>query len=234
LPVPPPSNIELISRVPIFALLTPSQAETIAQAVVRRRFRRGALLLRQGERAGALFIIVTGRVRVVTADERGREVILAIRHAGDHIGEMSLIDNEPHSASVRAEVQTDTLELGAEAFTRCLRQSSSMAYALMAELVQRLRQANRKIESLAFMDVYGRVAHVLLEFASPDSEGAMVIRGRVSRQDIAKMVGASREMVSRVMTALEGRGFFEIRADGSTLIKDQSTLNRRPARVRSK
>ena len=80
-------------------------------------------------------------------------------HPGDHIGEMSLIDNEPHSATVRAEVQTDVLVLGRAEFARCLPENnSSMAYAVMRGLVQRLRQADRKIESLALMDVYGRVA----------------------------------------------------------------------------
>jgi CRP-like cAMP-binding protein len=98
-----------------------------------------------------------------------------------------------------------------------------MAYAIMKGLVQRLRQADRKIESLALLDVYGRVARARLEFAAPDREGLMTIRERISRQDIAKMVGASREMVSRVMKDLEDRGFIETRVDGSMLIKDRLT-----------
>ena len=134
---------------------------------------------------------------------------------------MSLIDNEPHSATVRAEVQTDVLILGRLEFARCLPENSSMAYAVMKGLVQRLRHADRKIESLALMDVYGRVARALLEFAVEDAEGNAVIRDKVSRQDLAKMVGASREMVSRVMKDLEVRGFIEIRSDGSTVVKDR-------------
>ena len=200
------SNLELIRRVPLFAFLTPSQADVVAQAVVKRRFRRGALVMRQGERSNTLFIILTGRVRVVAADQRGREVTLAIRQAGHHIGEMSLIDKEPHSATVRAEVQTDMLALGGAEFTHCLQASPSMAYALLRGLVQNLRQADRKIASFAFMDVCGRVARALLELAVTDSHGVMGVRERISRQDIARMVGASREMVSRVMTGLEDRG----------------------------
>ena len=92
-------------------------------------------------------------------------MILATLHPGDYIGEMSLIDDEPHSATVRAEVQTDMLTLGRDDFARCLPENSSMSYAIMKGLVQRLRQADRKIESLALMDVYGRVARSLLEFA---------------------------------------------------------------------
>ena len=217
------SNLELIRRVPLFALLTASQAEAVADAVIKQRFKRGEVIVEQGEKSNTLFIILTGRVRVVTSDKRGREVILATLQPGDYIGEMSLIDNEPHSATVRAEVQTDMLTLGRAEFARCLPENSSMAYAIMKGLVQRLRQADRKIESLALMDVYGRVARSLLEFALPDKDGLLTIRERISRQDIAKMVGASREMVSRVMKDLEDRGFIETRADGSMLIKDRLT-----------
>jgi CRP/FNR family transcriptional regulator, cyclic AMP receptor protein len=217
------SNLELIRRVPLFALLTANQAEAVADAVAKRRFKRGEIIVEQGEKSNTLFIILTGRVRVVTSDKRGREVILATLQPGDYIGEMSLIDNEPHSATVRAEVQTDMLALGRAEFARCLPENSSMAYAIMKGLVQRLRQADRKIESLALMDVYGRVARALLEFATPDKDGQPTIRERISRQDIAKMVGASREMVSRVMKDLEDRGFIETREDGSMLIKDRLT-----------
>lgn len=91
----------------------------------------------------------------------------------------------------------------------------------MRGLVQRLRHADRKIESLALMDVYGRVARALLEFASQDGMGNLKVRDKISRQDLAKMVGASREMVSRVMKDLEERGFVQSQEDGSVIIKDR-------------
>ncbi len=215
------SNLELIRRVPLFSMLTAVQAEAVSEAVVKCRFKRGDSIVDQGKKSNALSIILTGRARVVTTDQRGREVILATLRPGDYVGEMSLIDDEPHSATVRAEIQTDVLVLGRLEFARCLPENSTMAYAVMRGLVQRLRQADRKIESLALMDVYGRVARALLEFANPDAMGSMVIRDKVSRQDLAKMVGASREMVSRVMKDLEERGFVETRADGSMLIKER-------------
>ena len=215
------SNLELIRRVPLFAMLTASQAESVAQAVVKSRFKRGEPIVEQGKKSNSLAIMLTGKARVITTNSRGREVILATMQPGDYIGEMSLIDNEPHSATVRAEVQTDVLILGRLEFARCLPENSSMAYAVMRGLVQRLRHADRKIESLALMDVYGRVARALLEFAVVDAEGHAVIREKVSRQDLAKMVGASREMVSRVMKDLEVRGFIETRSDGSMVVKDR-------------
>jgi CRP/FNR family transcriptional regulator, cyclic AMP receptor protein len=219
------SNLELIRRVPLFSMLTEEQAASVADAVVKRRFKRGDSIVEQGMKTNALFIILTGRARVVTSDSRGREVILATLQPGDYIGEMSLIDNEPHSATVRAEIQTDVLVLGRQEFARCLPENTSMAYAVMKGLVQRLRQADRKIESLALMDVYGRVARVLLESAALTLDGQMLIREKISRQDIAKMVGASREMVSRVMKDLEERGFIEIQDNGAMVIKERlSTL----------
>lgn len=214
------SNLELIRRVPLFSMLTASQAESMADAIVKRRFKRGEAIVEQGKKSDALSIILTGRARVMSTDARGREVILATMNPGDYVGEMSLIDNEPHSATVRAEIQTDVLILGRLQFARCLPENSSMAYAVMKGLVHRLRHADRKIESLALMDVYGRVARALLESAEEDGEGNTVIRDKISRQDLAKMVGASREMVSRVMKDLEERGFIETRGDNSLLVKE--------------
>ena len=220
------SNLDLIRRVPLFAMLTDAQASGVSDAIVKRRYRRGENIVEQGKKSNALFIMLTGRARVISGDGRGREVILAILQPGDYIGEMSLIDNEPHSATVRAEVQTDVLMLGRTEFARCLPENSSMAYAVMRGLVQRLRQADRKIESLALMDVYGRVARALLEFATETGDGEMLIREKISRQDIAKMVGASREMVSRVMKDLEERAFIQTLPNGVTLLKERlNSLN---------
>ena len=214
------SNADLLRRVPLFALLTESQAQQIADAVIKRRFKRGDRIVEQGLKSNALYIILSGRARVLASDSRGREVILATLQPGDYIGEMSLIDNEPHSATVRAEVQTDVLMLGRSEFARCMPESSSMAYAVMRVLVRRLRHSVRNIESLALMDVYGRLARVLLENAQRDANGCLVIHDKISRLDLAKMVGASREMVTRVMKDLEQRGFVTVRLDGAMVVKE--------------
>jgi CRP-like cAMP-binding protein len=214
------SNLDLIRRVPLFSMLTNDQAQSIADGVVKRRLRRGEIIVEQGKKSNALFILLTGRARVLTSDARGREVILAVLQPGDYLGEMSLIDNEPHSATVRAEVQTDVLVLGRPEFSRCLPDSSSLSYAILRGLVARLRQADRQIESLALLDVYGRVARALLDMADTQGE-QKIIRTKVSRQDLAKVVGASREMVSRVMKDLEERGYIETLDTGSVVLKER-------------
>jgi CRP/FNR family cyclic AMP-dependent transcriptional regulator len=214
------SNLDLIRRVPLFSLLTGDQAQAIAEGVVKRRYRRAEVIVEQGTKSNALYILLTGRARVVTADSRGREVILAVLQPGDYLGEMSLIDNEPHSATVRAEVQCDVLVLGRSEFTRCLPENSSLSYAIMRGLVARLRAADRQIESLALLDVYGRVARALLDMSEEGAEYKL-IRNKVSRQDLAKVVGASREMVSRVMKDLEERGFIQTQENGAVHIMER-------------
>lgn len=210
------SNLDLIRRVSLFSTLTPEQGEALAATVSKKRFKRGEILVEQGKKTDALYIVLTGRTRVVMADNKGREVILATLASGDYVGEMSLIDDAPHSATVVADQQVDVLVLGRDSFLRCLGENLEMSHAVMRGLVQRLRKASENISSLALMGVYGRVAKVLLDSAEPDATGALVIRDKVSRQDVAKMVGASREMVSRVMKDFEEQGFVQL-LDGGAL-----------------
>lgn len=220
------SNLDLIRRVSLFAMLTPEQACSLAGAVSKRRYKRSESVVEQGKRSNALFIILTGRARVVITDKQGREVILATLRSGDCIGEMSIIDDETHSATVVTELQSDMLVLGREDFLRCMRENASIADAVMRGLVQRLRNATQKIGSLALMGVYGRVANVLLEAAVPNEQGERLTREKISRQDLAKMVGASREMVSRVMKHFEEQGFIQTRDNGVLCIIERRAAPR--------
>jgi CRP/FNR family transcriptional regulator, cyclic AMP receptor protein len=215
------SNLDLIRRVPLFAQLTPEQAQSLAGAVEKKRFKRSECLVAQGKHSNTLFIILSGRARVVINDNKGREVILATLRTGDCVGEMSIIDEEPHSATVLAESQTDVLVLGRDEFLRCLRENTSIAEAVMRGLVQRLRHSTQKIGSLALMGVYGRVANAL-----SNDQGERVTREKVSRQDLAKMVGASREMVSRVMKHFDEQGFIQTQDNGLLRVIERRTAPR--------
>ena len=221
------TNQDLLRRVPLFSMLSDEQLQALAASVAKRRVKRGERVVQQGEKSDALSIILSGRARVLMTDSgNGREVILATLQSGDYFGEMSLIDNDVHSASVEAEIQTDVLELGRAEFLRSLADSAPMAYGIMRGLVQRLRHADRKIGSLALMSVYGRVANVLLDTAKTVPAGDMVIRDKLSRQDIAKMVGASREMVSRVMKDFEEQGFVTPLDGGAMQVKERRSKPR--------
>jgi len=235
----------LIRHVPLFSQLTSEQVDLVAANVERRRFKKGQVIIEQGRKSDALFIVLTGRAHVAidqTSDllkfmhaglpakagkpvrphQPGelREVIVAMLRPGDHFGEMSMIDGNPHSATVRAEIATEVLILGRADFMRCLAENLAITHAVMKSLTQRLRQADAKIESLALVDVYGRVARTLLELAVIDpSTGEGRISERLSRQYLAKIVGASREMVSRVMKDLGNRGFITEHEDGTATLR---------------
>jgi len=222
------TNLDLLRRVPIFSALSAHQLAQLADAVTKRRAKRGELIVEQGKKSNALFVILSGRARVVMTDRRAREVIVAVLQVGDYVGEISLIDGKSHSASVQAEVQTDLLVLGQAEFNQCLAENRATANAVIKGLANRLRKADEKISALAFMDVYGRVAQVLVSFSRPmEGEGKrMLIQEKITRQDIAKMVGASREMVSRVMRDFEERGFIKTRANGSVELTERRSVPR--------
>lgn len=215
------SNLDLIRRVPLFEVLTPIQAQQVAAAVTKKRYKRGESVVDEGKTTDALYLMLSGRARVLMTDHKGNEVILAILRTGDYVGEMSLIDGAPHSATVMTEVQTDVLILGRADFLRCVGDNAAVALSLMRGLVQRLRHADRKIGSLALMGVYGRVATVLLEAAAHADNHEMLIRDKISRQDLAKMVGASREMVSRVMKEFEEQGFIQTLDNGVIRVNER-------------
>ena len=210
-------DLELLRRVPLFALLTEAQLRAIGEGMVRRRVRRGELLVEQTKRSDTLFILLTGQARVFIVGPRAREVTLAVLRPGDHVGEMSLIDDWPHSATVRAETACDVLQLGRAQFAQCLPSSTSLSYGILRSLVRRLRGANRQITTLALVDVYGRVARALLDMADV-VDGQKVIAQRVSRDKLSKIVGASREMTGRVLKSLERSGAVRTCDDGSLLL----------------
>lgn len=221
------SYVELLRRVPVFSALSQSQLDTISSMTVKKTFGRGTLVIRKGGTSNSLHILLSGRARVMVANSSGREVILSTLTLGDYVGEMSLIDNKPHSASVYCESSCDVLILEGGAFARCMAENSDMSQRILGGLVQRLRGAIRQIESLAFLDVYGRVAGALLEM-SQDIQGRRVIPGKVSRLRLAKVVGASRELVSRVMIDLENRSVIQTQEDGSVLLRKSGFQDREP------
>ena len=168
-----------------------------------------------GDQIDSLYIVISGRLKVMMGDAEGKEVILSLFGPGGFFGEMGLIDDSPRSASVVTIEPCELLAIAKGDFKKCLAENVEMSMAVMRGLVHRLREADRKIGSLALLDVYGRVARLLLDM-SEDVNGQKVVIRRLPKQDIAKMIGASREMVSRVMKDLQMGGYIEVR--GSTIV----------------
>jgi len=183
--------------------------------VTRRSVTRGTIIMAAGDPTDSLYIVLSGRLKVMMSDADGKEVILTLIGPGEFFGEMGLIDDSPRSASVVAIEPCELLAITRRDFKKCLAENFEMSMAVMRGLVRRLREADRKIGSLALLDVYGRVARLLLDM-SETVDGQKMVTKRLPKQDIAKMIGASREMVSRVMKDLQMGGFIEMR--GSTIV----------------
>ena len=205
----------LLRNVPLFAMLPESQLALLTSVVSRRSFPRGTTIIAAGDPTESLYVVISGRLKVMMSDDEGREVILSMLGPNEFFGEMGLIDDSPRSASVITLEPSELLTLSKRDFKKCVAENFEMAMTLMRGLVKRLREADRKIGSLALMDVYGRVARLLLEMAET-VEGEKIVTKKIAKQDIAKMIGASREMVSRVMKDLQLSGYIEVR--GNTMV----------------
>ena len=205
----------VLKSMPMFAAFGEDQLRMLMSMVSRRAAPRGTVVVTEGDRTDFLYVVISGRLKVMMGEANGKEVILGILGPGEFFGEMGLIDDGPRSASVVAIEPCELLLLTRRDFKRCMAESYETAMAVMRVLVRRLRAADRKIASLAMLDVYGRVARLLLDM-SEDVGGQRVVTKRLPKQDIAKMIGASREMVSMVMRDLELSGYFEVR--GSTIV----------------
>jgi CRP/FNR family cyclic AMP-dependent transcriptional regulator len=213
-------NKAFLRRVPLFSGLNEMQLETLAAGSARRSYPKGRTIVSEGEPSQSMYILLAGRAKVQRSDSEGKEVILAVLGSGEFFGEMSLIDDAPRSASVITLEPCEFMAVSKDAFKAMLQQSPEVAMNVMRGLVRRLREADKKIETLALLDVYGRVARVLLDF-SENVNGERIVKNKLPRQEIAKMIGASREMVSRVMKGLELDGYIVPLPEGRLVLREK-------------
>jgi CRP/FNR family cyclic AMP-dependent transcriptional regulator len=184
-----------------------------------RSFPKNTVFINEGDRGDSLFVIVSGRVKVYVSDTQGREMILDIHGPGQYVGEMAL-DGRPRSASVMTLEATTCALVTRETLKAAIVADADLAMSLIEELIDRARVATDTIKNLALMDVYGRVARLLLSLAR-ERDGKLVVPERLTQQDIADRVGASRDMISRIFKDLTTGGYV-------TVVDRQITLNRRP------
>ncbi|MGE8406672.1 MAG: cAMP-activated global transcriptional regulator CRP [Pseudomonas sp.] len=188
----------------------------------RRRFPAKCNILSAGDTAETLSFIVKGSVTILIEDDEGREMIIAYLNSGDFFGELGLFEpagKEQHrSAWVRAKTECEVAEISYEKFRELARHDQDILYALGSQMAQRLRNTTRKVGDLAFFDVTGRVARCLLELCKqPDAmthpDGMQI---KITRQEIGRIVGCSREMVGRVLKDLEERNLVNVK--GKTMV----------------
>jgi CRP/FNR family cyclic AMP-dependent transcriptional regulator len=195
---------------PLFARLSPEQLAEVVRHGTSRQFPRNAVIITEGDQSDSFYVIEEGRVKVYVSDEQGREFV--IRHLGtdDYFGELALIEDSPRTASVMTTEAAKLKVVSKAAFRECLERNPEISWQLLRAMAERMRTLTDTVRDLALLDVYGRVAHTLLKLAS-EHEGEQIIEPRLTHQEIANMVGASREMVSRIMKDLSTGGYVETR-----------------------
>jgi CRP/FNR family cyclic AMP-dependent transcriptional regulator len=204
--------------IPLFAGLSVADHGLLLQVAVRKTYPRHTLLVREGDLGDRFYLLRKGRAKVYLGDDHGREVILSILEPGDFFCEMAMIDDEPCSANVMSLEESEFVSIAKADFQQVMASSPDMARRLLKSLAQRLRESNQQIESLALKDVQARVEQALQGLAKPEGNDLVIPVG-ITHRDIAAMVGASREMVTRVFRELETSGVIRIDGRRITLVK---------------
>ena len=208
----------MLDQIPLFSDLDAAELELLSSKMVTRQYPRNTVVLNEGDQSDSLYIIRSGSVKVFLSNEEGREIILNVQRAGEYFGELALIDSGSRSASVMTQEKTALSIISKADFEDFLRQHPPANAKIMRGLVKRLRVLTDNVRSLALMDVYGRVARLLLTLSKPEGE-VRVIREALTQQDIADRVGASREMVSRILKDLREGGYIEVHDRHITLLE---------------
>lgn len=201
-------TVDFLATVQLFSGLDRSELQRFADVTREKFYPKGSVILFENDPGDSLFVVRSGRVKVVLIGEDGREVILGVLGVSEHFGELSLIDDRPRSAHVIAMEDSHLLVLRREDFRARVEASPKVAWALLAELSRRLRRADDKIGGLVLLDVPGRIARLLIDLA--DESGGQAIEKSLTHQTIAQMIGASRETVSRAMKDFQDAGWITV------------------------
>ncbi len=208
----------ILKNIPVFSCLDEDELFELNSVAIKRVFPKNSLLINEGDKTDSLYIISSGKVKAIITDENGKEVILSIFGPGEYFGELAFIDGEHRSASIITRETTEVLIISREGIRDILSTNPNLAFNLLIGVVKRLREANKQIESLALMDVYGRVARLLVHLAEPYGNKQR-IEDKLTHQEIANMTGSSREMVSRIFKDLIYGGYISVKNKQITINK---------------
>lgn len=202
------TTADFLATVPLFSGLERTELQSFGELTRERSYPRGSVILFENDPGDSLFIVRSGRVKVVLIGEDGREVILGVLGVGQHFGELALIDEQPRSAHVIAMEDANLIVLRRDDFRKRVESSPMVAWSLLTELSHRLRRADDKIGGLVLLDVPGRIARLLLDMS--EETGTNLIEKSLTHQTIAQMIGASRETVSRAMKEFQEAGWISV------------------------
>lgn len=220
---------DVLSQAPMFAALDPEAAAALRTSMDELRLQKGAVLFHEGDPGDRLYVVTDGKIKLGQTSSDGRESLLAILGPGELLGELSLFDPGPRTATATALTDTTLMGLGHQALRPWLAGRPEVAEALLKALAQRLRRTNEQMADLVFSDVPGRVAKTLLElgekFGRPLPDGIHVTHD-MTQEELAQLVGASRETVNKALADFAARGWIRLESR-SVVMLEPARLDRR-------
>jgi CRP/FNR family cyclic AMP-dependent transcriptional regulator len=192
----------ILEKVEIFEGLNKEELDTLAASSVARNYPKNTVIINENDHADSLYLIESGKVKVYCSDKNGKEFIMNTLEAGDYFGELALLDDDKRTASVRTMEKSSFMIIYKEDFNKVIDEQPNIAKTLIRNLTRRVRKLTKDVKALALQDVYGRVTNVLTSMAEDRGDGSSIIPDKLTQQDIADRVGASREMVARILKDL--------------------------------
>ncbi|MGH2355659.1 MAG: Crp/Fnr family transcriptional regulator [Chloroflexota bacterium] len=216
---------EALRRVPLFASLNAEQIAGLTRVARRRRYDRDEVVFYQGDPGDTFYVILSGQVKVSVSSPEGQEAILVMLDAGESFGEFALLDDQPRSATIEVTQPTEVLVLRKDDFHRLMRQTPDIAFELLRVLTKRLRDTDQLVQDAAFLDVAERLAKKLL--ALMEAHGRKAPRGieldlHLTQQDLASMIGATRESVNKQLGAFRDRGIVAVDRQRITILRPEA------------
>jgi len=225
-------RVELLEQAPLFSVLHPSDLRVLASRFRLVRFGRGEVIFREGEPAQRLFLIDSGKVKLSISSTAGQELLIGLLGRGQIFGELAVIDRGPRAMDARAMDETRVYALESDVFWTMLENRPALARRLLELMARRLRRADQTSQDLVFFDAPTRLARRLLQLAEdhgePAGQGEETIRitVRVTQEELAQMIGVTRESANRLVASFAGRGWISWN-DGHPLILEPESLVRR-------
>jgi CRP/FNR family cyclic AMP-dependent transcriptional regulator len=200
----------MLENIDLFTGLDPDELSKLSSKAVIHSYPKNTIIINEGDITNSLHVIVSGKVKVFLSNEDGKEIILNTEGPGEYFGEMALLDSGPRSASVITTEPSKLAIISKPDFEAFLHENPQTMLKILQQSVSRLRALTDTVSSLALLDVYGRVAHLLLQ-STEEVDGDSVVQEKMTQQDIANHIGSSREMVSRILKDLKTGGYIEYR-----------------------
>ena len=208
----------MLKNVGGFEGLSDKQVSLLTERAAVRSYSKGAIIVNEGDEGTSLFVILSGSVKTFLSDENGKEVVLSTQGTDEYFGDLALFDDEPRSASVMTLEPCKVMIITKAQLREAIKEDPEIGFSLLHGLAKRVRILTENVRTMALLDVFGRLVKTLYMLAE-EKDGALVVDQRLTQQELANRIGASREMVSRIMHDLTEGGYLSIKSKRITILK---------------